>query len=96
MKSTPVTPQSRLKTSSLSPTLPDSLPPFLSRLRKPFPPIRSVLGETKSLQFCIDNEAFQDCWCNRLLRIVSNCFCDDLAARNYDLFARNCFCDDFA
>ncbi|KAJ6870768.1 hypothetical protein NC652_036429 [Populus alba x Populus x berolinensis] len=82
----------------------------LGRLRKPFPPIRSVLGETKSLQFSIDNEAFQDCWCNRLLRIVSNCFCDDLAvrncncncfcddlaARNYDLVARNCFCDDFA
>nr|TKR83968.1 hypothetical protein D5086_0000260010 [Populus alba] len=43
-------------------------PKLVLGLRKPFPPIRSVLGETKSLQFSIDNEAFQDCWCNRQLQ----------------------------
>ncbi|KAI9381507.1 hypothetical protein POPTR_015G116750v4 [Populus trichocarpa] len=46
---------------SHSPTLPDSfsLSPFPGNLKNHIPPIRSVLGETKILQFCIDNEAFQ-------------------------------------
>ncbi|KAJ6999020.1 hypothetical protein NC653_014991 [Populus alba x Populus x berolinensis] len=48
---------------SHSPSLPDSfsISPFPNNLRNHFPPIRSVLDKTKILQFCIDNEAFQDC-----------------------------------
>jgi hypothetical protein len=51
-----------------------------------------------SVIFMVQLRIVSNCFCDDLAarNCNCNCFCDNLATRNYDLAARNCLYDDFA